>query len=59
MASLYYTGDETEINVNGEVMGNMEVRNFIRRLHRFPATFPDGDQCDNKKENGNWAGFPK
>ena len=29
IASLY-TGDETEINVNGEVMGNMEVRNEIR-----------------------------
>ena len=41
VASLY-TGDETEINVNGEVMGNMKVRNGIRH-HRFPATFPDGD----------------
>ena len=30
VASLY-TGDETEISVNGEVMGNMEVRNGIRQ----------------------------
>ena len=29
IASLY-TGDETEINVNGEVVVNMEVRNGIR-----------------------------
>ena len=26
-----YTGDKTKINVNGEVMGNMEVRNDIRQ----------------------------
>ena len=30
VASLY-TGDEPEINVNGEVMGNIEVRNGIRQ----------------------------
>ena len=30
MASLY-TGDDTEINVNGELMGNTEVRNGIRQ----------------------------
>ena len=30
IASLY-TGDETEINVSGNVMGNMEVRNGIRQ----------------------------
>ena len=30
MASLY-TGDETEIKMNGEVIGKMEVRNGIRQ----------------------------